>query len=249
MQCMTDLVPYNLRQSRQNCTQGEHLLVLLLQAMEFFCRALKAASTEVATGVDLSKAPAELTPEAENSSKTNTMTSLISWAISSTSSAAGGASKTTPTPSAGGAGLPPGPAPSIDTTKPGAKLPGVRVREDRESQSYGAAQQSGMAPSRTSSGAAGAFVSQQSSGTAFGGAAESGWGEDANDGDGWGDLGMMDDDFDDALTSGSKRETNGGGSSAYGTPVTTFSGGSRGGSTDIASLDVKVSEGGSSISL
>ena len=53
----------------------------------------------------------------------------------------------------------------------------------------------------------------------------------------------MDDDFNGGMAAESKRETNGGGSSQFGTPVTTFSGGSRGGSTDIASLDAKVSDG------
>ena len=196
----------------------------MVQALEFFCKTLRAASAEVATGADLSKAPAELTSEAENAATaTTTMSSILGWAMTSTSSSKA--------PAAAGAPHPGGVSSHTHTP---TKSPGSGPASERDS--YSMAQPNGPSEHR------GVFA-QQANGGAFGGTEKGeSWDDRADDGDGWGDLDLMDDDFNGGLAAGSKRDTNGGGSSQFGTPVTTFSGGSRG-STDIASLDVKVSEG------
>lgn len=175
----------------------------------------------------MSKAPAELTSEAENAAKSTTMSSILGWAITSNVSA---------TKTAAAA------APDTASNRSERKTSSIGSASERDT--YATPQHSGLGEHRVSHGGVGAFA-QQANGGSFGGATkDSGWDDaGADDGDGWGDLGLMDDDFDGGSAVGAKRETNGGESSAFGTPVTAFSGGSRGGSTDIASLDVKVSEG------
>jgi hypothetical protein len=121
------------------------------------------------------------------------------------------------------------------------KTSSMRISSDRDSNA--AAQPSGQRSQWGNTAAA--EPSRQSAGDAFVGAdKDSGWGDAVIDeGNGWGDLDLLEDDFDRGSVGDDKRDTNCGGSSAFGTPVTTFSGASRGGSTDTASLDVKVSEG------